>query len=122
MVIASCGKPLHRHRSECSRFTPGYLYAALDAEIVFLGFKTVILAAGDTELEFVRKLSCKVPVVKLLSKRIGVNTAARTDRRALTGGNGADSGPQTPGSTPPSARAAFTASISSSLMKGISIL
>ena len=79
------------------RFFPAHFQSALYAEVIFLRFEAVVLAAGYTELEFVRKLPRKESFVKLLCERVCVDTAARAYRRALTGGNGthtrtADSG------------------------------
>ena len=65
--------------------TPLDLYAALDTNVIFFRFKAVVLTAGDTELELVRKLPCEISFVKLLCKSLCIYTAAWTDRSTLTG-------------------------------------
>ena len=65
-------------------FTPFYLYATLDTNVIFFRFKAVVLTACDTELELVRKLSCEISFVKLLCKSVCIYTAAWTDRSTLT--------------------------------------
>ena len=46
-------------------FTPLNLYAALDTNVIFFRFKAVVLTAGDTELELVRKLPCEISIQPL---------------------------------------------------------
>ena len=72
---------------------PGNLHATLDAKIVFLCLEAVILASRHAKLEFMRQFLSEIMLIQLLSQRIGIDTAAGTDGRSLTGCNCANSGP-----------------------------
>ena len=55
--------------------------ATLDAEVVLFGLKTVVYAAGNSELEFMRKLSAEISFTEFLSQGGCVDTSARTCAR-----------------------------------------
>ena len=63
---------------------------ALDSDIVLLGLKAVVLAACNTEFEFSRQLPCKISLIDLLRKVLGIDAGRRAGSAALAGSRGPD--------------------------------